>query len=128
MSDISTIQSLLDRLDQMQAQRAAMSAYFDKLRSDFIPPDIAQKLEEIDAEEKTAMVTMDGGIDEITAEIKSLTAAQGMSVKAAHLQAVWSRGRITWNDDALMGYAAAHPEIEAWRKVGEPSVSIRAVK
>ena len=50
----------------------------------------------------------------------------GETVKGDHLQAVWSKGRASWDDKALMGYTKAHPELLEFRKQGEPSVSIRS--
>jgi len=49
-------------------------------------------------------------------------------VKGRELEAVYVKGRISWDNKALDGYAAAHPEIGAFRKQGDPSVSIRGVK
>ena len=52
----------------------------------------------------------------------------GASVKGEFLHAVWAKGRVNWNTSALEGYAAAHPEIEQFKTVGEPSISIRAIR
>lgn len=52
----------------------------------------------------------------------------GESVKGVELQAVFSKGRTTWDGQKLAGYAIAHPEIEKLKKVGKPSVAIREVK
>jgi hypothetical protein len=38
------------------------------------------------------------------------------------------KGRVSWDGKSLDGYMAAHPEISAFRKEGEPSVSLRNVK
>lgn len=44
---------------------------------------------------------------------------------ANNMMAVWSKGRVTWDGKGLGGYMVAHPEIEAFRREGKPSVSIR---
>lgn len=49
-------------------------------------------------------------------------------MKGEFLQAVYSKGRTTWDAKRLDGYALAHPEILELRKTGEPSVTIRRVK
>jgi len=50
------------------------------------------------------------------------------SVKGEKLQAIFSKGRTTWNTTKLAGFAIAHPEINELKKVGKSSVSIREVK
>lgn len=59
---------------------------------------------------------------------RAAVVALGASVKGEHLHAVYSKGRATWDGKLLEGYAVAHPEVLACRNVGEPTVSIRAVK
>lgn len=64
----------------------------------------------------------------LEASVKTDVKMLGESVKGTHFQAVFAKGRVSWNDDQLMGYAVAgHPEIEAFRSVGDPSVSMRKV-
>lgn len=41
---------------------------------------------------------------------------------------IWSAGRETWDSKALAGYAAAHPEIEQFRKQGKPSARLKRKK
>lgn len=62
--------------------------------------------------------------DSIRADVVALA----HTVKGAELMAVYAKGHVTWDSKAMAGYAAAHPEIEAFKTVGKPSVSIRAIK
>ena len=87
--------------DDIKAQLAAIDAEFDPLT---------------DAVNETAGV--------LEGEVKIAVLSHGASVKGEYT-AVFSRGRTSWDTKALNGYAAAHPEIEQFRKVGNPSVSIR---
>lgn len=64
----------------------------------------------------------------LESEIKDAVIASGSSVKSLSLQAVYSKPRETWEGAKLSAYAIACPEILAFRKVGQPSVSIREVK
>ncbi|MCG3145996.1 MAG: hypothetical protein HONDAALG_03775 [Gammaproteobacteria bacterium] len=54
--------------------------------------------------------------------------SRGATVKGAALSAVYAKGRVSWDNKALEGYAVAHPELLAFRSEGAPSVSIRGVK
>lgn len=67
-------------------------------------------------------------IGELRERIKSGVLQLGMTVKGNGAQAIWMKGRVSWNTRALTGYAAAHPEIEQFKKVGKPSVSIRRAR
>ena len=61
-------------------------------------------------------------------QVKAAVLAHGATVKGARVQAVYIKGRVTWDAKALDGYAVEHPELFAFRKEGAPSVSIRTVK
>ena len=54
--------------------------------------------------------------------------AGGATAKGVHLMAVWAKGRETWDTSRLAGFAVAHPELLELRKIGEPTVAIRAIK
>jgi hypothetical protein len=40
--------------------------------------------------------------------------------------AMYTKPRVTWDSKGIEGFSVAHPEINVFRKVGEPSVSIKA--
>ena len=67
-------------------------------------------------------------IETYTEAIKIDVKKHGESVKGNTLHAVFNKGRITWQDDKLQGYAVDHPDILTFRKEGEPSVAIREIK
>jgi hypothetical protein len=84
-------------------------------------------LSDIDAEYDPLLDAATENANTITQAIKAAVIENGATVKGAHLMAVYSKPRVTWDGKILDGYAVAHPEINAARKVGEPSVSIRSV-
>lgn len=118
----------LNRLSDLQAQADVIRLRFQELRDGIMTPEIKAALAEVDAEEATAIEAVSAGIANLTDEIKQEVVAGGSSVKGNFLQAVWTKGRVSWDTKALDGYAAGHPEIVQFRKEGEPSVSIRTVK
>ena len=120
-----TIQDKLEKLAEMQSHQDVIRLHYAALKATIIPPEIKAQLDEIDAEAQTALDALSGGIDSLTAEIKAEVITAGTTVKSEHLQAVYAKGRVSWDNKALDGYAVAHPEIGAFRKTGEPSVSIR---
>jgi len=63
----------------------------------------------------------------IEEQVRMATLAEGKTIKRKFGQAVWAKGRVSWDAKGLEGVAAVIPEIRQFRKEGEPSVSIRAV-
>jgi ElaB/YqjD/DUF883 family membrane-anchored ribosome-binding protein len=66
--------------------------------------------------------------DALEAEIRGDVLAAGGSVRGGQLQAVYVRGRVSWDTAALDAYAEQHPEVQDYRRQGEPSVSLRQVR
>ena len=117
----------LDQLADMQAHADVIRLHFNDLRAKILTPEIKQQLDDLDAEMNTALDTLNGGITTLTAEIKDDVLKSGATVKGASLMAVWNKGRVSWDMKSLDGYMVAHPEMTAFRKEGEPSVTIRKV-
>jgi hypothetical protein len=46
--------------------------------------------------------------------------------QGTYLQLILQPPRVTWDNKSMAVYASLHPEVLAYRKVGEPSVQIRA--
>jgi len=122
-----TVVEMLDRLADMQAQMGVLQAHFDQLRDEIIPSEVQMQLIELDAERQTALESIQGGIASLETEIRSGVLETGISVKGAKLHAIWSKGRVSWDTKSLDGYVIAHPELTAFRKEGDPSVSIRKI-
>ena len=117
----------LDKLADLQAQADVIRLHFDDLKAQILAPELQQALADIDAEMNTSLSSLQGGINSLTAEIKEDVIKESATVKGHHLMAVWNKGRISWDTKGLDGYAFAHPEMSAFRKEGEPSVTIRKV-
>lgn len=120
-------QQMLDELSELQSQRDALAARKTELVENAIPPEVKTLLADIEAEFAPLLEGVDGNIASLTSQVKDAVLAEGATVKGQHLQAVWAKGRISWDTKALDGYAAAHPEIAPFKKEGDPSVSIRKI-
>lgn len=125
MSDAIT--NLLDTLANFQAQRAVLDLQKKELIDQVLTPEIKEKLVDIEAEFGIQVEAVNENIERITEQIKAEVLEHGSSVRGQFVQAVFSKGRPSWNTKALDGYAAAHPEILVFRKPGKPSVGIRNV-
>ncbi len=51
--------------------------------------------------------------------------AYGASFRHGRVQAIYARGRVTWDTKGLTQYLESHPEVARYRRIGQPSVSFR---
>jgi len=122
------IETQLDQLANLQAQADVIRLQFIELRRTIITPEIQAQLDELDAEMLSTLEPVTQATNDLTEAIKENVITAKASVKGTFLQAVYSKPRVTWDNKGLDGFMVAHPEIKAFRKEGEPSVSIRSVK
>jgi hypothetical protein len=124
------IQGKLNQLSKYQAQqdaealaqREAKQKAVDAVLTDEIKAQIAA----IEAEFAGRDEVVEEKIMTLTAEIKADVLKLGKTVPGDYLQAVWLKGRTSWDDPALEGYFAEKPELlQQFKKTGKPSVSIR---
>jgi hypothetical protein len=122
MNTIEKLNQLAELISAVDALNIKKQALIESV----LTPEIKQQLAEIDAEfapeyeavsEKTAVLEQEIKIDVVQA---------GETVKGNHLMAVFNKGRVSWDAKGLEGVLALIPEIEKFRKEGDPSVSIRA--
>lgn len=80
---------------------------------------------EINAEFDGKAESANENIASLTARIKAETIKEGHTVRGAHWQAVYVKGRVTWNTDMLDGMIVAFPALVKARKEGQPSITLR---
>jgi len=126
----------LDELAMLQVTRQNIAEEKEErhkmLVAQVLTPEQIEMLRDIDANLETEFehrfYRIESGINAKVEAVKNHVKELKESVKGASLHAVYSKGRVSWNDDALKGFAAVHPEILPFRKEGEPSVAIKSVK
>ena len=116
----------LDKIADLKSAQALRDADKQALIDQVLTPEIKAKIAEIEAEFANSDNITDT-INLLTDEVKREVFELGETVKGTFLMAVYSKGRVSWDTKALDGYIKAHPEIEQFRKQGNPSVSIRGV-
>lgn len=115
----------LDVLGEIIAIRENLISEKQTLLDSVIPAEIKLKMQDIEEEFKDKIKTANENVQSLESAIKSEVKAYGQSVKGELIMAVWAKPRVTWDNKGLDGFMVAHPEIKAFRKEGEPSVSIR---
>ena len=124
MADIT---AKLDELADIQTAAETTHADFENKRSQIVKS-VQAELDALDAEYKPLIESTETRIAALETEIKDAVINQGESVKGGRISAIYAKGRVTWDQKELDRYADSHPEIMPYRKVGQPSVSLRALK
>ncbi len=122
------IRAALQQLEDLTIQQQLVAMQKQSLLDGVLTPEIQRHIADIQAEFAPREDSLATTLTELTANVKRLVAAYGQTVAGQHLQAVWVKGRESWDSRGLQGYARAHPEVLEFQKVGEPSVSIRTVR
>ena len=119
---------LLDKYSDNLLGIELLSAEKEKLKESVITLEIKQMLAEIDVEfnQKTAPLTLEN--EHLMAQVKSSVIEKGETLTGSWHQAVFMRGRISWDSKGLAGFSVAHPEIQVFQHVGDPSVSVKSRK
>jgi len=122
-----TAKEILEQLTELYAQKDLLNIAKDEARDDAIPEEVEAALADIDAEFAPKLEAVAEKIAALEAEAKAAVLAEGETVKGGALQAVYTKGRVTWDGKKLEGMASLLPQLKDARKEGEPSVSIRKV-
>ena len=117
----------LDQLAELHRQMEALQKDKQKLIDQVLPPEVKARLDEIEAEFSQKGEAAQASIETLEKEIKAEVLSQGESVRGAVFQAVWNKGRQSWDSKGLASYADSHPDVLQFRKEGDPSVTIRRV-
>ncbi len=116
---------LINRWTDLQAAADLLRLDKENKRKAIITPEIQAQLDELDEEFDPLLEQALANVKSLAEDIKVAVIATGATVKGDLVQAIYTKGRVSWDTKALDGYAAGHPEIIQFRKEGEPSVSLR---
>ncbi len=88
---------------------------------------IQAELDALDSEYTPLLKAAEANIASLENEIRTDVLLHGESVQAGAYRAVFTRGRVSWDNLGIEKYASSHPELLKFRKQGEPSVALRLV-
>ena len=117
----------LEELTELKAAAEITRLDYEAKRDEILKA-VQAELEALEAEYAPLLEAAAARISALELEVKDEVLQHGASVKGGGWYAMYSRGRVTWDNKALDSYARAHPEIIRFRKEGAPSVSLRVVK
>ena len=124
------MQQIIAKLDELSELKAAADLTridYEARRAEILKA-VQADLDELEAEYAPLLDTASDRIATLEGEIRQDVLAHGASVKGGRLQAVYVRGRVSWDTKALDVYTLSHPEVVSFRQEGAPSVSLRVVR
>ena len=124
----TTIETMLERLAELNSAIDALSLRMQDAIDSVITPEIKAQIAEINLEYAPMLDEVRSKTATLEIKIKDAVIEHGATVKGTRAQAVYAKGRVSWDTKALDGYAVGEPALLAFRTEGSPSVSIRAVK
>lgn len=120
-------QEILEQLTNAYARRDGLKIDHDRARDAAIPEEVEAALADIDVEFSPKFDTIDALILQLEAQAKKSVLSEGKTVKGGALQAVFMKGRVSWDSGKLDGLMIGFPELAQARKQGAPTVTIRKV-
>ena len=118
------------RLDELAELNAEVDSLEERREAeiDKIIAHLAPEIKVVNDKYNAKMRPIDNDIIDLTILIKQQVVPIGNTIRGKCLMAVYAKGRTTWDSGSLAGYMVAHPEIEAFKKTGKPSDSIRKIR
>lgn len=120
--------SLINQYSEMVEIVKGLEAEKKKMLRELIPPELAEKIDDINFEYADKIAKFEDAIENIKSQIKKEVIECGHTVHGDTHMAVYVAGKNSWDDKFLMGLAVSLPEILSARKEGAPFVQMREIK
>ena len=117
-------QARLDQLALTRRYRDDLTARKEAERQEVLRQ-VQEALDAIEAKYANDLADAERAVVELEAEVKADILRLGHSVKHEAVQAVFCRGRTTWDTKGLEAFAEANPAVQQFRKTGNPTVQLR---
>jgi hypothetical protein len=87
---------------------------------------VQAELDALESEYQPLLEAAEKNASTLESEIKNDVLLAGESVITDVYQALYMKGRVTWDTTGIDRYAQSHPEVLRFRKQGQPSVTLKA--
>ncbi len=124
----SDIKKLLDKISEYRVQMDSVLLEKQKLVDEAMGEEVKKRIADITAEFAGKAEAVDKNLAALEQQIKDAVVEEGETVDGVLYQAVFNKGRVTWDTGILDGLAIAIPELNQARKQGEPFVVVKRKK
>jgi len=118
---------MLEKLSEYYAQLDVLRFQKDELLETVMPPEIKQAVEDVNAEFADKETAVRENMANLEEQVKQAVIDGGETVKGGVLQAVYNKGRVSWDSRKLEGLMIAFPKLAEAKKQGNPYTSIKKV-
>jgi hypothetical protein len=116
----------LERLTDLRGAADVARLDYDSKRAEILKK-IQADLDALDSEYKPILEAAEENIAALENEIKTDVLLYGESISGGSYRASYTQGRVSWDNEGMAKYAAAHPDVIQFRKQGNPIVSLRVI-
>jgi hypothetical protein len=116
--------NLFAQLEAVRAEALAAQQRYTFRRLDVLAK-VQPELDAVDAEMGAELKGLAERLAAAEAEARAAILAYGQSFQHGRVKGTYSRGRVTFESKGMQQYAESHPEVNRFRKVGQPFVSVR---
>ena len=120
------VTSKLERLSNLRGAADLARLDYESKRARILKQ-VQAELDALDMEYKPVIEATEENIAALENEIKTDVLLYGESVTGGSYRATYTQGRVSWDNDGMTKYAAAHPDVLQFRKQGQPIVTLRVV-
>jgi len=125
---VTDIQESLDLLGNLKKLRETFLNDKQAAIDSVYTPEIKGRIVEIENTFNEKTKELNDNIVILESSIREAVSIHGSSVRTGSYIATYQKGRVSWDTKYLDDYAASHPELLKFRKVGKPVVALRALK
>ena len=122
--DKDTVVQKLERLTDLRAAADVARMDQEAKRAEVLRK-VQAELDALDVEFQPVLEAAEANASALEAEIKNDVLLRGESLRGSAYQAIYAKGRVSWDSAGINEYARAHPEVLKYRREGQPSVSLR---
>ena len=116
----------LERLSNLRGAADVARLNYEAKRAEILKQ-IQAELDALDSEYRPVLESVEENIAALENEIKTDVLLYGESISGGSYRASYTQGRVSWDNEGMTKYAAAHPDVLQFRKQGQPIVSLRVL-
>ena len=116
----------LERLTNLRGAADVARLDYESKRAEILKK-VQAELDAIDSEYHPILESADENIAALENEIKTDVLLYGESISGGSYRASYTQGRVSWDNEGMAKYAAAHPDVIQFRKQGNPIVTLRII-
>jgi len=116
----------LERLSNLRGAADVARLNYEAKRAEILKQ-IQAELDALDSEYRPVLESVEENIATLENEIKTDVLMYGESISGGSYRASYTQGRVSWDNEGMIKYAASHPDVLQFRKQGQPIVSLRVI-